>query len=98
MEVALCSCRLIQKRVVMPPTRPGLIKRVEVIAESEWPVIECETTGRAVVAIEIALAVANTNPVCHKRCEPIAELFCQQQHLFRKLQGLINNIAVFTIN
>ena len=66
----------------MSATRPWLVVRVEHIAESEWTVVEREATGRAVVAIEVALAVADADPVRHKRRKAAAELAREQHHFF----------------
>ena len=66
----------------MSATRPWLVVRVELITESEWTVVECEATGRAVVAVEVSLAVADADPVCHQRRKAAAKLAREQHHLF----------------
>jgi hypothetical protein len=60
-EIAFRCHWLVQEGKVMSATRPWLVVRVEVITESEWTVVECEATGRAVVAVEVSLAVANAS-------------------------------------
>ncbi len=68
------------EREVFSAARPWLVVRVELIAESEWTIVECEATSRAVVTIKVALAVADADPVRHKRGKAVAELLREQHH------------------
>ena len=62
---------------MMSATGPWLVMRIEHLAESEWAVVECEAAGRTVVTVEVALAIANANPIRHQRRES-AEKFARK--------------------
>ena len=82
MKVTFGCHWLVQKSKVIPAARPRLIAWVELITESEWAVIECKTTSRAIVTIKISLAVADADPVGYKRRKAATELACEQHHFF----------------
>ena len=77
---------------------PGLKAGVEQFAEAEGAVIEGVATGGTVVAVEIALAVANTHPIRHQGGEPSAEQPRQRHHLVAERQGRIDLLAVVALD
>ena len=89
---------LVEEAEVFPSTGPGLEARVEQFAETEGAVVEGVTAGSAVVAVEVALAVAHPHPLGHQAREPPPEQPRQFHHLSFERQGSIDLIPVVAIN
>ena len=89
---------MIEEAEVLAAAGPGLEAGIKQFAEPEGSVIEGVATGGAVVAVEVALAVADPHPLGHQVGEALAELARQLHHLLREGQGRINRLAVVAID
>ena len=81
---------MVEETEVLAAAGPRLEAQIKQFAEAKGAVVEREPTGGAVVAVEVALAVANTDPVGDQCCEPSAEQARQLHHLLSKGQLWIN--------
>ena len=77
---------------------PGLKAGIKPFAEAEGAVIQGVAAGGAVVAVEIALAVADAHPVGNQGGEPGAKQRRQRHHLIGERQLRINLAAVIALN
>ena len=98
LEVLLSGRRLIKEGKVLSATGPRLIKRLKHFAEAERPVVQCEAASGAVVAVEIALAIADSDPVCDQRGKAAAERLCKHDDFCGSCDRLVNDPAVLPIN
>ena len=55
---------------MLSASSPGLKTGIKLLAKAKGSVVEGEAPGRAVVAVEITLAVAHTDPISNKFREP----------------------------
>ena len=90
LEVGFGSLRLVEEAEMLATAGPGLKAGIEQLTEAEGSVVERVAAGGAVVAVEVALAVANPDPVRHQAREPCAEQPRQLQHLLAERQRRIN--------
>ena len=96
--VGLRGHRLVEEAEVGAPASPGLKARIEQLAEPKRAVVEGEASGGAVVAVEIALAVANPDPVGHQGREAITKQARQQHNLVAERQAGIDLLAVIAFD
>ena len=96
--VGLRGHRLVEEAEVSAAPGPGLKARIEQLAEAERAVVEGEATGGAVVAVEVALAIAHTDPVGHEGREAITEQARQQHNLVAEGQTGIDLLAVIAFD
>ena len=83
---------------MLAATGPGLKARVEQFAEAEGSVIQGVAAGRAVVAVEVALAVPHPHPLGHQGGESMSEQPRKLHHLLGERQRRIDLIAVVAID
>ena len=96
--VGLRGCRLVEKGEVGPTTGPGLEAWIKQFTEAEGAVVEGVSTGSAVVAVEVALAVADSHPAGDQGGESTAEQSRQLKHLLMEGQRCINLSAVIAVD
>ena len=62
--------------------RPGLINGIKQFAEPERTIIQGKTARGAVIAVKVALAIPDPDPVSHQRGQTFLEYFGQLYDLF----------------
>ena len=72
--------------------------RAKHLAKPERTVVQCEATGRAVIAVEVALAVAHANPIRHQRGQAAAKRAREQENFVGSTEVFVDDVTVFAID